>query len=299
MYTKQEYITGNCLDLMKELKDNSIDLVVTSPPYADARKNTYGGPKPDDYINWFRPIATEIYRILKPTGSFILNIGDNTVNGETHLYTYEIPIVLKREIGFKFIDPLIWHKKNTPPGKFINRFKPAWEFCFHFSKTLDIKFYPYAVSKPMKKVSIQRALRHHEGNVTKSTSGSGFTTAHKTIKESIKRNRNNGSGFSTDDDRLDGLNVALPSNVLFMATETTNVNHPAPFPIGLPTFFIKTFSDEGDMCLDPFVGSGTMLKACRLLNRNCIGIDLNSDYKKHGDERHMAKTPHIESSWGN
>ena len=103
------------LETMLRMPDNSVNLVMTSPPYAEARKKTYGGIHPDKYIEWFKPIAKEIYRILTSDGSFILNIGDNTIDGETHLYTFELPIVLKKELGFKFIDPLIWHKKTTPP----------------------------------------------------------------------------------------------------------------------------------------------------------------------------------------
>lgn len=297
MITKQVYTIGNCLDVMLQMPSGSVDLVMTSPPYGDARKRTYGGIHPDNYIEWFKPIARQIYRILKPSGSFILNIGDNTIDGETHLYTYEIPIVLKRELGFKFIDPFIWHKKNTPPGKYKNRFKGAWEFCYHFSKTLDITCNQYAVSEPMKQCSIDRALRSHEGNLTKPLTGSGFTTEHEKIKENIRRNRQNGSGFGTNDARLNNLEMALPSNVLFLPTETTNVSHSAAYPIELPTFFIKAFSNEGDMVLDPFAGSGTTLRACRLLNRNCIGIDINPEYESIAKERGMVNTPHIETCY--
>lgn len=295
MLTKQVYTIGNCLDVMLQMPSDSVDLIMTSPPYGDARKRTYGGIHPDNYIEWFKPIARQIYRIMKPSGSFILNIGDNTIDGETHLYTYEIPIVLKRELGFKFIDPFVWHKKNCPPGKYKNRFKGAWEFCYHFSKTLDITYNPCAVAEPMKQCSIDRALRHHEGNLEIFSTGSGFTTAHAKIKETIRRNRKNGSGFGTNDERLNSLEMALPSNVLFLPTETTNVAHSAPFPIELPTFFIKAFSNEGDMVLDPFAGSGTTLRACRLLNRNCMGIDLNSEYESIANERSMANTPHLET----
>ena len=92
------------LTTMKRMPDDFVDLVVTSPPYALARTKTYGGIPADEYVDWFRPIAKEIYRVLKPSGSFILNIGDNTIDGETHLYTFDLPIMMKRELGFKFID---------------------------------------------------------------------------------------------------------------------------------------------------------------------------------------------------
>lgn len=292
MLTKQVYTIGNCLDVMLQMPSDSVDLVMTSPPYGDARKNTYGGIHPDNYIEWFKPIARQIYRLLKPSGSFILNIGDNTVDGETHLYTYEIPIVLKRELGFKFIDPFVWHKKNPVCGKYKNRFKPAWEFCYHFSKSLELTFNPYAVAEKMKQQSIDRALRQKEHCLDKSLTGSGFTSAARNIQRRI---RNNGSNFGTDDERLNSLEVALPSNVLFLSGESVNVGHSAPYPIELPTFFIKAFTNEGCVVLDPFAGSGTTLRACRLLNRNCIGIDINPEYESIAKERSMANTPHLET----
>lgn len=275
------------LDTMARLADNSIDLVMTSPPYAEARKRTYGGICADEYVEWFKPIAKEIYRILKPTGSFILNIGDNTIDGETHLYTFELPVVLKREIGFKFIDPFIWHKKTTPPGRFMNRFKGAWEFCFHFSKDVRIKFNPKAVAQPANEVSIARYLRHKDTHIMKSQSGSGFNNPSK----NGRRERNNESGFGTVDERLNMLEEALPSNVLYLSPETMNVGHPAPYPSDLPAFFIKAFTDEGDIVYDPFMGSGTTAEVCLRTGRKFIGSELKSEYcdlskiriNKHGN----------------
>ena len=271
------------LETMQRIESNSIDMVLTSPPYANARAKTYGGIDADDYINWFIPIAKEIYRILKPTGSFILNIGDNTIDGETHLYTFEIPIVLKREIGFKFIDPLIWHKKTTPPGKFKNRFKDGWEFCFHFSKTLDIKFNPYAVAEKTTQVSIDRALRHKDTHIMKSTTGSGFNNPNKNLKE--RRNRQTGSGFGTDDNYMDSLEMALPMNVIYCSPETRNMNHSAPFPIEIPVFFIKAFTDENDIIYDPFLGSGTTAEAALRLNRKFIGSEIKTEYVSTANNR--------------
>lgn len=260
----------DCLEGLKTLPDESVDLFFTSPPYAEARKKTYGGIPADKYIEWFTPRAKEIHRALKTTGSFILNIGDNTIDGETHLYTFEIPIVLKREIGFKFIDPFIWHKKTTPPGRFKNRFKGAWEFCYHFSKSIDIKFNPLAVAEKASDVSIARYLRHKDFHVQKSQTGSGFNNP----SGNARRERNNESGFGTNDERLNMLEMALPSNVLHVSPETMNVGHSAPFPVKLPEFFIKAFTDENDLVVDPFLGSGTTAVVASKLNRNFIGYEL-------------------------
>jgi site-specific DNA-methyltransferase (adenine-specific) len=262
--------TGNCLDIMSNIESGAVNLVMTSPPYAEARKKTYGGIHADKYIEWFTPIAKEVYRILSHDGSFILNIGDNTIDGETHLYTFEIPIILKRELGFKFIDPLIWHKKTTPPGKFKNRFKGAWEFCYHFSKSLNVKFNPLSVAEKASDVSVARYLRHKDFHVKKSKTGSGFNNP----SANGRRERNNSSGFGTNDERLNMLEMALPSNVLHLSPETMNVDHSAAYPIGIPEFFIKAFTNEGDLILDPFSGSGTTCVVASKLNRNFLGIDI-------------------------
>lgn len=267
---------------MARMKNNSVNLVMTSPPYADARKKTYGGIHPDKYIDWFKPIAAEIYRVLADDGSFILNIGDNTIDGETHLYTFEIPIVLKRELGFKFIDPFIWHKKTTPPGRFMNRFKGAWEFCYHFSKQTRVKFFPKAVAEKANEVSVGRYLRHKDFHVMKSQTGSGFNNP---SKNGLRRERNNESGFGTNDERLNMLEEALPSNVLHLSPETMNVKHPAPYPIDLPAFFIKAFTETGDLVYDPFMGSGTTAEVCLRSGRKFIGSELMPEYITVANER--------------
>ena len=267
------YNESNC-DTMRRMPEGCVNLVMTSPPYAEARIKTYGGVSPDEFVGWFKPIAKEIYRVLADDGSFILNIGDNTINGETHLYTFELPIMLKREIGFKFIDPLIWHKKTAPPGRYTNRFKDSWEFCYHFAKQTNIKFRPQAVAKPAKQVSIERAMRHKETHELISNTGSGFTNPNKNLQRRIRQNQ---SGFGTNDERLNELELALPGNVLHLSGETTNVGHSAPFPLGIPEFFIKALTDEKDLVYDPFMGSGTTAIAAMRLYRNYAGSELSQE----------------------
>jgi DNA modification methylase len=262
------------------MEPGSVNLIMTSPPYAEARNKTYGGIPPDEYVEWFKPIAKEIYKVLADNGSFILNIGDNTINGETHLYTFELPIMLKREIGFKFIDPFIWHKKTAPPGKYMNRFKDSWEFCYHFAKQINIKFRPQSVAKPAKQVSIERAMRHKDSHKLISNTGSGFTNASKNLQKKIRQNE---SAFKTNDQELSEL--ALPGNVLYLSGETTNVGHSAPFPLGIPEFFIKAFTDEKDLVYDPFMGSGTTAVVCIQWNRNYVGSEINREYCQIAERR--------------
>lgn len=124
---------GDCRDLLKQLPDESIDLIITSPPYADQRKEVYGGIYPDHYVEWFLPIAAELKRVLKPSGSFVLNIKERVVGGERHTYVLELILAMRKQ-GWLWTEEYIWHKKNCYPGKWPNRFRDAWERLLHFSK---------------------------------------------------------------------------------------------------------------------------------------------------------------------
>ena len=122
---------GNCLDVLKTFEDNTIDLIVTSPPYSDQRKSTYGGIHPDKYVEWFLPISLELLRVLKPTGSFVLNIKEKVCNGERHTYVIQLILAL-REQGWLWTEEYMWHKKNSFPGKWPNRLRDGWERLLHF-----------------------------------------------------------------------------------------------------------------------------------------------------------------------
>jgi DNA modification methylase len=117
-------ILGDCRDVLKDIPDNSVDLIFTSPPYADRRKNTYGGIHPDKYVEWFLPIGRELLRVLKPDGTFILNIKEKAENGERHTYVIELILALRQQ-GWLWTEEFIWHKKNCYPGKWPNRFRDA------------------------------------------------------------------------------------------------------------------------------------------------------------------------------
>ena len=139
---------GDCLDIMKTFDSNSIDLIITSPPYAKARNFSYGGIDHNKYIDWFSERAVEILRILKPTGSFILNIKENCIDGERHTYVMKLIIHLKEQLGFRWVEEYIWYKINPAPGKWKYRFKDGWERLLHFSKTKDFKIFQNEVRIP-------------------------------------------------------------------------------------------------------------------------------------------------------
>ena len=133
---------------MKTLPDACFDLIFTSPPYADNRKKTYKGVPIKHYVEWFLPISYELKRVLKPEGSFILNIKERAVNGERQTYVLELILAMKKQ-GWLWTEEYIWHKKNCYPGKWPNRFRDAWERCLHFTKQKQFKMFQEAVMVPM------------------------------------------------------------------------------------------------------------------------------------------------------
>ncbi|HAL15810.1 MAG TPA: site-specific DNA-methyltransferase [Anaerolineaceae bacterium] len=251
-------ILGDCRGELKYLPDNSVDLIFTSPPYADSRTDTYGGVKPDDYVKWFLPITDELLRVLKPTGTFVLNIKEKVVDGERHTYVIEL-ILAMREQGWLWTEEFIWHKKNSYPGKWPNRFRDSWERLLQFNKTRKFNMYQESVMVPMGDWA-ERRLKNLSDT------------------DKVRDPSRVGSGFGKKIANWIGRDKAYPSNVLHLATETKNRNHSAVFPEGLPEWFIKLFTNEGDCVLDPFMGSGTTMRVAQRMHRNSIGIEILDEY---------------------
>jgi site-specific DNA-methyltransferase (adenine-specific) len=258
MELRADIVQGDCLEVLKDFPANFFDLIVTSPPYADRRKNTYGGIHPGHYVDWFLPRGAEFYRVLKPTGTFILNIKERVMNGERHTYAIQLILELRRQ-GWLWTEEFIWHKKNCHPGKWPNRFRDAWERCLQFNKTRKFQMYQENVMVPMGTWAKKRLSKLGKNDVRRfnSRSGSGFG---KNISNWIGRER------------------AYPSNVLHIATETSNRGHSATFPRALPEWFIRLFTKELDWILDPFVGVGTTCQAAQKMNRNSVGIEIVPEY---------------------
>lgn len=253
-----QVICGDCETVLKDFPDNSIDLIVTSPPYADSRKNVYGGIHPNKYVEWFLPKSAEFLRVLKPSGTFILNIKERVVNGERHTYVIEIILEMRKQ-GWLWTEEFCWHKKNCYPGKWPNRFRDAWERCLQFNKNKKFNMYQKAVMVPI---------------------GDWAGTRLKNLGKNDRRRFNSrvNSGFGKKIENWIGREMVYPNNVLHLSTECSNRNHSATFPMALPEWFIKLFSVEGDVVMDPFLGSGTTAIVAKKLNRNYIGIDILEEY---------------------
>jgi len=258
---------GDCLKILPKLKDESIDLIVTSPPYADLREVKIN---PDNYVDWFLPIGRELYRVLKPSGSFILNINDKRLNGERHLYVFKLVLKLKEDIGFKFIDTYIWRKTRFNPVAGISPLNPrnvvdVFEYCFWFTKTLNYKFF---FDEGRREPKQPERYNYRVGHIS---------TIDRRRKGKIRNIKLHEKGV-------------VPINVLEFHPKQYQELHISQFPEKLPEFFIKINSEISDVVLDPFIGSGTTMKVCQDLKRSCIGIEINPEYCEIVKRRCFGRT---------
>ncbi len=243
---------GDNLLILPEYSEGSFDLVITSPPYGTLRAKHYGGPKPDDYVDWFLPRAREFHRVLKSTGSFILNIGRLTEEGEEHPYVFDLVLSLKREVGFFWAWTYFWTKPDAMPGNFGKRAKPSTEYVFHLTRGPG---YFWDDSE----LRIPYSSRRHLGRP--------------------KSGLRNPNGADRDFYRAGG---ALPPDYFNWPSAHARdgaSEHPAVFPVGLPGWFIRACCPPGGIVLDPFAGSGTTAVAALALRRRAVLIEENPRYE--------------------
>jgi len=255
---KSEIFFGDCAQVLQRLPNACVDLIVTSPPYADQRSSTYGGIHPDKYVEWMLPRTAQMFRVLKDSGSFVLNIKEKAVEGQRHTYVLELILALKKQ-GWLWTEEYVWHKRNCYSGKWPNRFRDAWERCLHFTKNRKFKMNQQSVMVPM---------------------GDWAQTRLKSLGKNdvVRHDSQVGNAFGKNIANWQGRDMAYPTNVLHLATECGNKGHSATFPLSLPQWFIKLFTDPGDVVLDPFVGSGTTVEAACGLDRCVLGVDVLDEY---------------------
>lgn len=261
---------GDSMMLSKQLEDSSIDLTITSPPYADTlsygkKVTTYDE---GDYAEWFLPLATELYRATKDRGSFILNINDRVIDGSRSIYVMDLVCQIVRQTDWTLVDRYIWAKKSgIPMGKtWPNhcRLDDKIEYIFHFAKTRkNFKYDMDAVREPYSEVSIARMKASIPENLHKKVDEDG-TASHKGSR--IVQPHPLGK---------------IPTTVFdFRTSGTVRGNkHPAAFHPDLPRWFVTWLTDPGDVVLDPFMGSGSTAVACKEEGRDWIGFELNDTYK--------------------
>lgn len=239
---------------------NSVDLIVTSPPYADSRKKHYESIHPDHFVEWFRTFHEPLWNALKPTGNLVINIKDKVVNSVRHRYVWHT-IEMLSSLGWFCIDDYIWHKPNPMPGYWPTRLRDGWEYCFHLAKSPKPYINQNAIRKPIGDWVKARLSNPSENDLS-------------------RQNSVNKSGFGRNISRWADKKTVLPSNVISLALVGVNKGHPAVFPPELPEFFIKLLSPSNGLIADPFAGSGMTGLAAMNLGRDCVLIDNNKDYAK-------------------
>jgi len=259
--------------LLRELPDDSVDLVVTSPPYALHFKKEYGNADQQDYVQWLLPFAAEVKRAMKPSGSFVLNLGGAWQPGAPirSLYQFRVVLALCDDLGFHLAQEFFWYNpaKMPAPAEWVNvrrvRVKDSVEYIFWFVKDASAKANNKNVLLPYS-ADMRRLIAR------------GVKQAVRPSGHAIK------ASFATDQ------GGAIPSNMIVCGNNESNSVyirgsraagskiHPARFPAELPRFFIQFLTAPGDVVIDPFAGSNTTGAVSEELERRWMAFEINAEY---------------------
>lgn len=242
-------------------------VVVTSPPYAAQRdydeQSGFEPIAPAKYVEWFAPAAEIIADHLAPDGSFFLNLKEHAEGGERSLYVKDLVITMKRAWGWLFVDEFVWTHGGTPQDV-KRRFKNAFEPIYQFARSPDFKFRPESVRHRSEALPDWRGAHPSQANGQR-------------LK---KQSQKNAAGDDVFQGRarvvVDGL--AYPSNVLRLGKNAESVEHGAVYPVALPEFFIRAYSDSADYVFDPFAGAGTTLIAAESNGRPSLNVEISPAY---------------------
>lgn len=254
----------DCREFMQRIEPGSIDMVLTSPPYADMRD--YVKIPPEEYCDWFIPIAQDVFNVLKDNGVFVLNIRNHIVEGRRLTYVYELVHRINKEVGFDLIDDAIWEKTKMLPNTKGKRAMDCWEFMFVFGKGVDVTWNPDPLRTPYE----ARALARYE----------------TPIKERWGTTREERGTRVVKPHPLG----CFPRNILKLSTEATKTGHPAPYPVALAEWFVKGYSNPGDLIYDPFGGGGTTAVAAQKHGRRWILTEIHEEYVQLAEKR-LADIP--------
>lgn len=270
----QAYL-GDSLEFLPGIASDSVDLILTSPPFALKRKKEYGNEDEDKYVDWFMGFAGQLHRILKPEGSFVLDLGGAYMPGfpVRSIYMFELLVRLVKEAGFYLAQEFYHYNpaRLPAPAEWVNvrriRVKDSVNVVWWLSKSQNPKADNRNVLKPYSD-SMKKLLKD------------GYKAKLRPSGHDIsdKFSRNNGG--------------AIPPNLLELANTDSNSAyqkqcrevglkvHPARFPAGFAEFFIKFLTDEGDLVFDPFAGSNTTGKVAEDLGRRWLASELSEEYLK-------------------
>jgi DNA modification methylase len=267
---------GDSRHLLKGLKDDSVDLVVTSPPFALLRVKEYGNVLQNEYVDWLEEFAIEVKRVLKPTGSFVLDLGGAYQRGAPvrSLYNYQVLIRFCTELGFHLAEEFFWYNSSKLPSpiEWVNkrkiRAKDSINTVWWFSKTE----YP--------KADIRKVLTPYSDRMKSLIKDQAkyYTPALRPSGHNISAKFGNDNGGAIPSNLLQIPNSESNSSYLRLSKELGLKSHPARFPAKLPEFFIKYLTDEGDLVLDIFSGSNTTGEVCEKLGRQWLAFDNDLGY---------------------
>jgi len=271
-----ESFVGNSLDLMKSMDEGSVDLVVTSPPFALLRKKEYGNKDQDEYVEWLTKFGHEVYRILKDTGSFVLDLGGAYKKGRPvrSLYNFKVLIAMCEKCNFNLAEEFFWHNPSKLPSpiEWVNkrkiRVKDSVNTVWWLSKT------------DFPKADVKKVLKPYSERMKKLLDD----------PEKFYKAKDRPSGHNISKSFGKGNGGAIPPNLLQIPNSNSNSQymrhckhfgikrHPARFPIKLPLFFINFLTDPGDVVFDIFAGSNTTGEIAEKKGRNWIACDTNREY---------------------
>jgi DNA modification methylase len=250
---------GDCKsfgDVAKVLAGKMINLVVTSPPYASQREydkeSSFKPIRVDEYVDWYEDIATNIYANLENDGSYFCNIKPNAEGIKRELYVFDLVLAHARKWQWNYADEFCWERAGIPQ-QVARRFKNQFEPIYHFTKG-EWKFNPDAVK--------------HESKAVPKAKGKGAGNTNAAQRQ---------GHVSAVDGNDVAAGMAYPGNRL-PTFQSEALGHPAAYPVGLPEFFIKAYTDPDDVVFDPFMGSGSTLMAAEKNGRNAYGLELSPLY---------------------
>ena len=277
--SKGKCICGNSLDLLETLEDNSVNLVITSPPFALQRKKEYGNEEQEEYVNWLCSFGEVVYRKLAEDGSFVIDIGGAYEKGQPtySLYQFRTLIKLCDDIGFKLAQPFYWHNPSALPApiEWVNKRKiraktsvnTVWWLCKQPKCKADITKVLTPYSDRMKKL-----LENPDGFIKEE--GIVRPSGHVLGKSSWSKD----NGGAIPPNLLQIPNSESNSPYLKICKKLGVKGHPARFPSALPEFFIKMLTDENDIVVDIFGGSNTTGRTAEELNRRWYSFELSKEY---------------------
>lgn len=243
------------------LAGRKVNVVITSPPYASQRaydpSSGFVPIAPEKYVEWYKDIQSVLADILAPDGSYFLNIKEHAEDGQRSLYVKDLTLAHVRQWGWQFRDEFIW-KHSGFPGEYRYRHRNQFEPIFHFTRNHHIKHRPYAVGV--------------ESDMIRDNGGGRAAGGGRMVATNQEQDPDAGKSLPFKH------GIAQVGNVLEIAVNSETTGHKAVFPRALPEFFIKAFSDAGDVVFDPFGGSGTTVAAAVMLGRNGVCTELSPAY---------------------